>query len=237
MHEFLAIDIGNTRSKACLFNSLGEIIQSFQEHSLSREEIQELILKHPKGILSDVSGSAIPFSQTEGYILLRGTTETPLRMEYQSPATLGPDRLALANGAWYLYPGQNSLVISLGTCITYDMVREDGAYAGGAISPGLQMRYRSLHQFTGKLPLVLHENFEGYIGTSTDEAIRAGVQRGIAGEIEGWIRHCTPQHKDLNILLCGGDAPNFGLSVQKRIFAAPDLLFRGLFAIYRHHVI
>jgi type III pantothenate kinase len=237
MHEILAIDIGNTRSKACLLNSLGEIIHSFQEHSLNREEIQELILKHPKGILSDVSGSAIPFSHTEGYILLQGTTETPLRMEYQSPATLGPDRLALANGAWYLYPGQNCLVISLGTCITYDLVLEDGSYPGGAIAPGLQMRYRSLHQFTGKLPLVGHCDFSGDIGKTTEESILAGVQRGIAGEVEAWIRHMKHKHENLNILFSGGDAASFGLSDQKRIFAAPDLLFRGLFAIYRHHVI
>lgn len=235
MHEILAIDIGNTRSKACLMNSMGEITKRFQDHSLSREEIQSLIDLHPKGIISDVSGSVEPFLNTGQYILLKGETETPLRCTYESADTLGPDRLALANGAWNLYPEQNCLVISLGTCITYDLVLEDGSYPGGAISPGLQMRYRSLHQFTGKLPLVGHRDFSGNIGKNTEESILAGVQRGITGEVEAWIRHIRHQFENLNILFSGGDAAPFGLSDQKRIFAAPDLLFRGLFAICRHH--
>ncbi|MBU6323998.1 MAG: type III pantothenate kinase [Bacteroidetes bacterium] len=235
MHEILAIDIGNTRSKACLMNSMGEITKRFQDHSLSREEIQSLIDLHPKGIISDVSGSVEPFLNTGQYILLKGTTETPLRCTYERADTLGPDRLALANGAWYLYPGQHTLIISLGTCITYDLVLEDGSYPGGAISPGLQMRYRSLHQFTGKLPLVEHRDFSGNIGKNTEESILAGVQRGIAGEIEAWIRHMKHRYQDLNILFSGGDAASFGLSDQKRIFAAPDLMFQGLFAICRHH--
>jgi type III pantothenate kinase len=235
MHEILAIDIGNTRSKACLFNSMGEPIRYFQEHSLSREEIQSLIDEYPKGIISDVSGYPFPFQNIGNYIALAGTTITPLRCTYQHPKTLGPDRLALANGAWSLYPGQNSLVISLGTCITYDLVLEDGSYPGGAISPGLQMRYRSLHQFTGKLPLVTHKDFQDFVGKNTEEAILAGIQRGVEGELEGWIKHCSHLFEGLNILICGGDAQTFGVSPQKRIFAAPELLFRGLFAIYRHH--
>jgi type III pantothenate kinase len=216
-------------------NSMGEITQRFQDHSLSREDIQLLINLHPQGIISDVSGSVEPFQKVEEYILLSGNTRTPLRCTYESTATLGPDRLALANGAWYLYPGQNSLIISLGTCITYDLVLEDGSYPGGAIAPGLQMRYRSLHQFTGKLPLVGHRDFSGDIGKNTEESILAGVQHGIAGEVEAWIRHMKHKHENLNILFSGGDAASFGLSDQKRIFAAPDLLFRGLFAICRHH--
>ncbi|MEY3983839.1 MAG: hypothetical protein RL160_1398 [Bacteroidota bacterium] len=237
MHEILAIDIGNTRSKACLFNTLGEITKRFQDHSLSRSEIQELIFKHPVGIISDVSGDPNPWQQADQYLLLNGTTETPLRCTYESRATLGPDRLALANGAWYLYPGQNSLIISLGTCITYDLVLEDGSYPGGAISPGLQMRYRSLHQFTGKLPLVGHRDFDGNIGKNTEESILAGVQHGINGEVAAWMRQTKHQYKTLNILFSGGDATSFGLSDQKRIFADPDLLFRGLYAICRHHAI
>ena len=235
MHEILAIDIGNTRSKACVMNSMGEITERFQDHSLSREEIQSLIDLHPLGIISDVSGSMEQFRNTEKYILLQGNTETPLRCTYESAETLGPDRLSLANGAWNLYPGQHSLVISLGTCITYDLVLDDGSYPGGAISPGLQMRYRSLHQFTGKLPLVGHRDFSDHIGKNTEESILAGVQHGIEGEVEAWIRRMKHQYKNLNILFSGGDAASFGLSDQKRIFAAPDLLFRGLFAICRHH--
>lgn len=235
MYEILAIDIGNTRSKACLINSMGEITKRFQDHSLSREEIQSLIDLHPKGIIADVSGAPEPFRNAGQYIQLKGNTETPLRCTYESAETLGPDRLALANGAWDLYPGQNSLVISLGTCITYDLVLENGSYPGGAISPGMQMRYRSLHQFTGKLPLVEHQAFNDFIGKTTDASILAGVQRGITGEIEAWIRHMKHHYPNLNILFCGGDAASFGLSDQKRIFAVPDLMFRGLFAICRHH--
>ena len=153
---------------------------------------------------------------------------------YLTPETLGIDRLAAAMGAKHLFPAKNNLVISGGTCITYDWVDAGGNYFGGSISPGLNMRYKALNNNTDGLPLIsADENFEEYYGDTTTNAIRSGVQNGIKYELLGFIESYKRRSDELNIVLSGGDSIFFDRLLKNSIFAPcikiePYLVLKGL---------
>jgi type III pantothenate kinase len=233
----LAVDIGNTRIKTAHFdaggNCLSRKVYGHDETAAVQAEMRAL----GGGLVSNVS--ALPDSDflLPGYRLLSHALPLPLEIDYDTRETLGSDRLALACGAAFLYPGQHLLVISAGTCITYDLIESGRIYRGGAISPGLMMRFRSLKHFTGRLPEIAPaENFT-FPGKSTEASIRAGVQGGLQAEVSQRIEETAGQFNDLVALITGGDAGWLSLSPQKKIFAAPDLLLFGLFQIDTHHAI
>jgi type III pantothenate kinase len=157
-----------------------------------------------------------------------------IRNHYLTPKTLGADRLAAVLGARHLYPGIANLVISGGTCITYDWVSANADYFGGSISPGLKMRYKALHNYTAGLPVVgVDEEFVSGYGNSTETAIRSGVQNGIRYELEGFIKSYSPGDAGLNIILTGGDSIFFDRLLKNSIFAPcikiePHLVLEGL---------
>lgn len=163
-------------------------------------------------------------------------TPLPLINRYQSPETLGRDRLANAVAACVHYPGRDVLVLDMGTCLKLDFVNSSGEYLGGSISPGLLMRYRALHAFTARLPLLEPVASTALIGTDTAGSIHAGVLEGYRAEAEGMIAAYTLEKPGLTVLLTGGDAPRFLDRLKSRIFAAPDLTLRGLHAIYLHQL-
>jgi len=160
---------------------------------------------------------------------------------YLTPETLGLDRLAAVIGARYLYPGQNSLVIDGGTCITYDRVDAGGNYFGGSISPGLNMRYKALNYYTDGLPLISADNgFTEKYGKNTAAAIRSGVQNGIKYELTGFIESYKNDQHDLNIILSGGDSIFFDTLLKNSIFAPyikiePHLVLKGLNAAIQNN--
>lgn len=233
----LAVDIGNTRIKTALFNAQGEClsIQAFSHHE------QGLVIDQMQvvgsGMVSNVSALNDQDFLLPGFRLLTAKLPLPIEVDYQSPGTLGSDRLALACGAAFRYPGANILVISAGTCITYDLIENGRIYRGGAISPGLRMRFQSLHHFTGRLPELEPSLDFGFPGKSTQESIQAGVQGGIIAEIQSRAEETRARFPDLKVLLTGGDAAGLRLSPQMKIFAEPDLLLFGLFQINTHHAI
>lgn len=171
------------------------------------------------------------------YIHLNAHTPVPIKNCYETPQTLGYDRLAGAVGAWSLFPGEHSLVIDCGTCINYELITNTGAYMGGGISPGLMMRLEALHHFTGKLPFTNPDDFsEKFPGTNTEQSILSATIGGMVGEMDWMIEKYREQFTPLNIILTGGDAYRFGKYLKNQIFARPDLALYGLLEILSYNL-
>lgn len=230
----LTIDIGNTRSKWGLFDEQ-ELVEKTYRSDYSVEDIISYATNHQvkKVILSTVGAPIEPSWEARlekhfYYLQLDHRTPLPINNAYGTPNTLGKDRLAAIVGAWQLYPGENCLVIDAGTCITYDVLGGEGVYLGGNISPGLAMRFRAMHDYTARLPLVQEGEIKNPIGQSTETAMRNGGQLGIQLEMEGFIRLFSDQFGQLRVILTGGDADFFAKVLKSKIFVNPDLVLRGL---------
>ena len=231
----LIIDAGNTSVKLAAFSE-GRILHQLQiPVEALLEEVHKLLLMYP-GIKSAIIASVADLGN-EQIKAISGKTDlylvdqqlkTPFKNQYSSPETLGADRIALAAAAVLHYGESNTLVIDAGTCITYDMITADGTYLGGAISPGLQMRYRALHHFTSGLPsLEVLDNPE-LIGNTTENSIHSGVVNGLCMEIEGVIGQYQSRYKLLTVILTGGDAQILSKRLKKAIFAHSNFLLEGL---------
>jgi type III pantothenate kinase len=151
----------------------------------------------------------------------------PFRINYETPQTLGVDRLAAAAGAFLHYPGSDLLVIDAGSALTLDIIA-DGAFQGGSISPGMSMRFRALHEFTGRLPLVYASNDFSFPGRSTGDAITGGVVMGLVFEINEYIRTFEKRHKKITTVITGGDSEIIASFTDRKMFLHPDLVTDGL---------
>jgi type III pantothenate kinase len=147
------------------------------------------------------------------------------------PETIGADRIALCAAAVHMYPNQHTLAISLGTCITYNFINNSHEFLGGSISPGMQMRFKSMHEQTALLPLIKPTKDFPLVGYDTKTNLLSGVVWGMAAEINGIIEAYEAKYSNFNVLLTGGDLSYFVPRLKKRIFADPNLIFKGLYAI------
>jgi len=234
----LIVDIGNTATKLAVFNSNDIVHTEVVTGMASPEHVQAVLDQYPdisKGIIASVvraDHALRTFVQNRLFLLtLSHQTATPVANKYESPTTLGLDRLAAVAGAQATFPQKDALVIDMGTCITYDLLLASGEYFGGSISPGLNIRFKSVNTFTSKLPLVERENEFTLIGTTTETAIRSGVQNGIVAEVDGVIEEYKRLYPGLRVLLTGGDGSFFEKELKSSIFADPNLVLRGLNAI------
>ncbi len=239
----LVIDQGNTATKFTLFK--GDIIvekQVFTKTELAKAQrwIDENSEKLSAIIISSVTNDLL---STNGIttLMLDDKTPIPLINSYKTPKTLGKDRLANAVGAWSKNPSKNTLCIDLGTCIKYDLVTANGEYLGGNISPGLTMRYKALHHFTDKLPLLEPQEIDYSYGTTTETSLRNGVQQAIYHEINGFIHRYSEVHEQLTIFMTGGDVKYFDKVYKNSIFANPisvetELTALGLNEILTYNV-
>ena len=235
-----AIDIGNTRTKAAVFKNstmLSEFVihQPDDLHTFIQTQQPEYVVMCAVGAGADEVADQIENHKVQ---LLRVTskTEFPFVINYETPHTLGMDRVAGVAAAQYYYPGKNCLVIDLGTCITYDFLSSENIYSGGAIAPGMQMRLKAMHEFTQKLPqpeLAWPLDFEG---KSTNQALLSGVCVGVADEINGKIERYTQRYGDVQVLLCGGNSAMLAKHIKNNIFAVPSLVLEGLNQILLFHV-
>jgi type III pantothenate kinase len=238
----LCIDQGNTSTKAAIFNGAAIIAQERYEKGSSIVGVEKLIEAHqPEGVIicsvvHDQQLLPILRKLVKHIHLLTDNSRLPIMNAYGSPETLGLDRIALAVGAQAAYPDKNVMAISCGTCITYNFVQKNKAFRGGAISPGVRMRFQALNQFTDKLPLVEPEGDLLLLGYDTETGIRSGVLNGIAAEIDGIAGAYAAQYGDFNAVLTGGDASLFANKLKNKIFADPDLLMKGLNLILKHNV-
>ncbi len=240
----LCIDWGNSRVKAAIFGKDDKIVEarSFSE-SEAADGIDIMVDEFlpTKIILCTVTATS---NSTEAklrdrinaFIRLDNNTPLPIMNAYSSPGTLGADRLALAVAAYILYPEKSSLVISLGTCITYNFVLRNKAFRGGAISPGMRMRLQAMTHFTNQLPAVDLDGEILLLGYDTETCMRSGAVNGMAAEIDGMIAQYLEQYPDFNAILTGGDLPFFAGRLKSKIFADPDLLLKGLNIILKHNV-
>lgn len=231
----LIIDIGNTATKCALFDN-EQIISKFKFNNFNTNDLQEILERHPfikKSILCSVVNhnnaiNEILASKTQ-LIIFDSQTKIPIKNLYKTPETLGKDRLAAAIGANSIFPNKNVLSIDIGTCIKYDFVDEENNYLGGAISPGITMRYKALNQFTGKLPLInTNTNGVELIGKDTKSAIQSGVQNGAALEIIGAINEYRTNYKQCEFIITGGGANQLQIDMKIDIFAVPNLVLIGL---------
>lgn len=237
------LDLGNSRLK-CGVMLQGELQQElfFSESNLLEDVRSALMLYQPKAsILSSVVDhppelEALLASQT-AFTKLHHTTPLPIRLEYDKPETLGVDRIALAAGAWSQFPGKHSLIIGAGSAITYNFLHKTGAFLGGGISPGIDMRFRALHTFTDKLPLVEPDTQYSFIGYNTRQSILSGVQEGVLAEVEGMIAAYGRRYGNFNVLLTGGNLVFFASRLKSKIFASPYLMYKGLNSIVERNVL
>lgn len=245
----LVIDRGNSACKWAFF---------------SLDEQQPDMTAEPLEVLTTLSGEMLPDNYFEQYQPQAGiyssvgpadeafiaalreripqfyvyalSMKMPIRNAYRTPQTLGLDRLAAAVGAWTLAPGKSSLIVDMGTAITYDFMTSDGVYQGGNIAPGIWLRFKVLHQETAALPLVEAREDFPEMGVDTQTAIRAGVMQGILHELQGYLNQYRQIDENLTCFMTGGDISYFESRVKFPIFARKNLVLIGLNRILYDHV-
>ena len=235
----LAIDIGNSRIKWARFDGK-EVIESGMTPESDLNALQALIEFHHTDTLAissvvQLSDAFLAFCHLKNALLINSETPIPIQNNYATPATLGIDRLCAAIGAKSLFPNNAVLTIDIGTCIKYEFISNVGIYEGGNISPGLQMRFASLNNYTSKLPALKPEKVLGPIGTSTNEALRLGVQQGMLFEMDAMIQTMETLHPNMKTVGTGGDLPFFVNDLKTHIFADLLLVLRGINEIYLHN--
>ncbi len=230
----LVIDVGNTRVKTAVFERGTLVFRSHFDKEKIIIEIKKILKKYPvdKSIIANVAFvSDIELEELKeitALLVLSSEIKIPFKNLYATPKTLGLDRFALVFGAAIKYNYTNTLIIDAGTCITYDFINNKQEYLGGAISPGIEMRYKTLHHFTAKLPLLEKKEPNSFIGNSTAESINSGVVNGVLQEIEGIINQYKNKYSDLTIVLTGGDAIFLSKQLKSSIFANQNFLLEGL---------
>jgi type III pantothenate kinase len=222
----LTIDVGNTRIKGAVFEKDTLLEQFLFEPNALQKAIENILTKYPStshlvvASVGNLEKDAFSFFADRLSVhLIMHEDVFPFLNAYATPQTLGIDRMVLATGATLRYPNQNRLVIDVGTCVTYDFVSQDDVYLGGAISPGLRLRYESLHNYTAKLPLLASESPDYFIGNSTANSIHSGVVNGLAHEIDGFIEEYRARYSNFIIILTGGDSEFLAKRLKNTIFA------------------
>ncbi|MEC7864168.1 MAG: type III pantothenate kinase, partial [Bacteroidota bacterium] len=197
--------------------------KSLQEF-VANKDVSATIISSVKEINSEILSI---LDYYKGFILSKNTP-VPIKNNYKTPNTLGKDRLVAVIGALYLYPKKDIIVFDAGTCLTIDFVSAKGEYIGGRISPGIEMRYKALHTFTDKLPLVQKEKTTSIIGDDTTSSISSGVQQGILAEVNSIISEYRSKNPDTVVVITGGDSFFFEKELKNGIFANPNLVLVGL---------
>jgi len=231
----LIVDVGNTLIKLAIFDESELIERTSVTHKKASAKVKELIMDYPKvkkAILSSVGKKNKSLEKVlkehVDVLKLSSKTKVPFQNDYLTPKTLGVDRIALVSASVEQFPENNVLIIDAGTCITYDFINSENHYLGGAISPGLKLRYESLHNLTEDLPLLELDNHDDLIGRSTVESIHSGVVNGVINEIDGIIDRYIIKFPDLTIILTGGDADFLAKRLKNSIFANSNFLLEGL---------
>lgn len=238
-NQVLIVDAGNTSVKIGLFQeealitverfdisklqNLNDWLSSFHNYSVAISSV-----------LSE-KNSAVLKSMFVHPIVITANSTFPIAIKYQSPDKLGIDRICNAVYATIHKKTKNAVIIDVGTCVKFDFVDEENAYIGGSIAPGIDLRFKSLNDYTGNLPLVSNKSATNLVGTDTETSIRSGVINGLEAEIKGIMREYKLSYDDLTFFVTGGDAHFFELHSKNDIFADENLTLKGLFEIYKHN--
>jgi type III pantothenate kinase len=232
----ICFDFGNTRLKAAIFledvlsetvyleNDSVETMQSLLEKYSPNKAILSSVIKHNEAIETFLATNTI-------FHKLSVSTKINFTTPVGKPETIGADRLALMAAAVHFYPQKNNLIIGLGSCITYNFINQKHEFLGGAISPGMNMRFKSMHDYTALLPLEAETWNFPLIGYDTKTNLQSGVLNGMAAEIEGIVERYQNKFENFNVLLTGGNASYFAGQIKTQIFADHNFLFKGLYAL------
>lgn len=238
----LCIDQGNSSVKAGVFYG-NELLETFKFDKFTKEALNSITIKYKleSVIVSSVTNTENDIkqlfaSENVHIVILSHETKLPFIMGYNSPETLGKDRIAVVAGASYLKPATNLLIIDAGTAITYDFIDSNGYYHGGNIAPGIDLRLKSLHLFTGKLPMVQAKSEFALLGKNTESAILNGVLNGIIFEINGYIHALKIKYPELSAFLTGGSTFYFDRKLKSAIFVEKNLVLIGLNRILQFNV-
>ena len=239
----LAIDVGNTRIKGAVFED-SNILETYIFMKINlKNEIQNILNIYQKithllvSSVGDIGNEAfLEFSSSLKVHFVSHNDSFPFLNKYKTPHTLGIDRMVLAAGATLQFANKNRLVIDAGTCITYDFIDENNNYLGGAISPGLRLRYEALHNYTAKLPLLKLGNPKYFIGNETSESIHSGVVNGLVYEIDGFINQYKANYSNFIIILTGGDTEFLANRLKNTIFANSNFLLESLNQIFQYKI-
>lgn len=236
----LCFDFGNTRLKCAVFDN-GDFKELVVLENDSEETANQLISRFQPdfAILSSVIDHNPEFEKIIAYKTvfhkLSHQSKFPISTPVGKPSTIGADRLAMVVAAVNLFPKQHNLIIGLGSCITYNFVNKNHQFLGGSISPGMEMRFRSLNNFTAKLPLIEADWNFPLLGYDTETNILTGVMLGMAKEIDGIIDLYKDKYVNFNVHLTGGDTGFFVPLLKNKIFADPYLIYKGLYAISEYN--
>jgi type III pantothenate kinase len=243
---YLILDLGNTNKKMAVVpagvltpEGFSKLARNFKSvPGITLPAVRKFVSSHPHikaCILSAVVHVPDPVSawlrETFRTLEFNHLTPLPVTNLYQTPETLGNDRLAAAVAGFSLYPRHHVLVINAGTAVTYDLVTSDGSYHGGSISPGMNLRFRALHTFTEQLPLLSHREINFLAGSDTEGSVLSGVINGMAAEMEGMIARYQDLYPGIKIILSGGDLNYFVNRLKISIFALPNIVIYGLHEI------
>ena len=231
----LVIDLGNSKIKFFVFQENRILYKAFEPILAWENTLKQIQKKYPtisNCIISDVNGSITNDLKNNlgsiSVIFCSFKLKLPFSTLYKPKRQLGADRIALLSACVLDYPDKNVFVIDLGTCITYDFIDKNSLHHGGAISPGLKMRYKSLNFFTGSLPLLNPKISDKFLGDSTKSSIHTGVTNGIIAEINERIRYHKKNFEDLIVIFSGGDALRLSKPFKNWIFADTNFLAKGL---------
>ena len=239
----LTIDVGNTNVKSAVIEKdsiLERLVFSLEEII---EKIEKILQQHPeivKIVLASVGNLEIGVLErlrlmVDVHVIERDDA-FPFINAYATPETLGIDRMVLAAGAVLRFPNCNRLVIDAGTCVTYDFIDANNVYHGGAISPGIRLRYEAMHNYTAKLPLLSLEEPQSIAGDSTKSAMHSGVVNGLSYEIDGFISGLKKDNQNFIIILTGGDAIFLAKRLKNSIFANSNFLLESLSSLYQYQI-
>lgn len=235
------IDSGNTLMKLGKFNEDKLLeLQAFNYGQMDAAfkaifDFQPMLI-----VVSDVSGKShsliAELKNSFSCIELQSGMRLPIEIGYDTPATLGVDRIAVSIGAKMLFPEKACLVLDCGTCLTIDFTDSKNTYQGGSISPGYNMRMRAMHHFTSRLPEIEAIEPDSFVGKNTIACMQSGAFFGMLDEINAAIARYKESFGDMQVLICGGDADLFAKHIKNNIFAAPELIHFGLYQIAKHYV-
>lgn len=227
------INSGNTTTELAVFS--GQELRSKEvfltknteqiKHTINNQDAKKVMVSSTSSLPKKIVNA---IEKKEEVYFMNHSLMLPFEVSYQSPESLGADRLAAVAGAWSMKKNTDLLVITAGTCITYNILTSEHVFMGGSISPGIDMRYQAMHHYTANLPLIQNESFDELIGRSTKESLLSGVRNGIVAELDGIISQYKLLYPTIEVLICGGSASFFERRTKNRIFAHQNLELFGL---------
>lgn len=251
----LILDFGNTLQKIALIDNDHRIVSIKSIHGITKEDVMSFLsdsinAKPNSEIKKAILASVVSHPQDINAVLksrfrlleLGANTPLPISINYKTPQTLGSDRIAAAVAGWQFQKNKPVLIILAGTTITYNFVGNNADFRGGGISPGIHMRIKALHNFTGRLPLVklgkndVSQQEAALIGASTEESILSGVINGAIAEMDEIINRYKKHHAVAEVILSGGDMNYFAGKLKNHIFALPNIVLKGLNHILEYNV-